>query len=87
MWVNNYQLIAVAVLLSLASTELYGNQDEAPSDELLEFLGEFQTQDGEWFDPLNLLDVKQSELQQDEIKHGDTIQTELKRNSEEQSDE
>jgi hypothetical protein len=92
MWDNKYRLIATLVLLSLPAVATAGDSDEAPSEELLEFLGEFQTQDGEWFDPLDLLEVKQSDLRQNEtnaseITQSDIKQTELKRNNEDQSDE
>jgi hypothetical protein len=32
--------------------------DESPSAELLEFLGEFTGEDGEWIDPLELDDAE-----------------------------
>lgn len=82
MSVSRYQLITAAILLSQAVAQAYGSSDEAPSEEFLEYLGEFQTQDGEWFDPLNLLEVKQNEIQQNE-----TRQTEIKSDNEGQSDE
>jgi len=87
-----YRLIAVAVLFGQAAIVTYTVADESPSEELLEFLGEFQTQDGKWIDPLDLMDVqhsemKSNELQQAESKHTKSKYTELKRNSEEQSDE
>jgi hypothetical protein len=86
-WVSKYQLMTAALLLSLAATAACANPDEAPSEELLEFLGEFQTGDGDWIDPLDLLDVSQSDIQQNDVPRGGTQQTELKRNNEEQSDE
>lgn len=86
MWAKQ-QLIAAAVLLNLAVVTAYADSDEIPSEELLEFLGEFQTQDGEWFDPMNLLTVKQADKSSSELQQGDTKQTDVKRNSEEQSDE
>jgi hypothetical protein len=39
--------------------------EELPSVELLEFLGGFETPEGEWFDPLLLLD--QHKPQQDKV--------------------
>lgn len=39
--------------------DLNANEDETPSMELLEFLGEWETQDGEWFDPVNFLDQQE----------------------------
>jgi hypothetical protein len=72
-WVNRYQLIATAMVLSLGATATYADSEDPPSAELLEFLGEFQTQEGEWFDPLNLLDVTPSDLQQNEAVPNKTI--------------
>lgn len=98
MWVNKNQLLAIAVLLGQAAAVASAMADEeAPSEEMLEFLGEFQTQDGEWFDPLNLLEVKQSDFQPEQIQQPDseqsatkpsaTKQTESVHYSEEHSDE
>jgi hypothetical protein len=86
-WVSKYQLMTAAMLLSLAATAVCANSDEAPSEELLEFLGEFQTGNGDWIDPFDLLDVSRSDIQQNDGPHDGTQQTELKRNNEEQSDE
>lgn len=59
-WVNKYQYFAALLLLSVA-TIAYADAEETPSMEFLEFLGEFQTEDGEWIDPINLMDMEQSE--------------------------
>jgi hypothetical protein len=42
---------------------------ELPSMELLEFLGGFETPDGEWLDPLMLADER--ERQQDDVVQDD----------------
>jgi hypothetical protein len=81
-WGNKHQLVALVVLLCLNAIEACVNADEAPSEEFLEYLGEFQTQDGEWIDPLNLQEVKQADIQQSQ-----SDQTEVKRDSEDKSDE
>ena len=63
------------LLLGLMSLAPAGAEDvaEEPSMELLEFLGDWETQDGEWLDPLQLLEEievetrqKQDEGQKDE---------------------
>jgi len=70
MWDKRYPLWATVVLLNLlfnAAAVADDNSDEAPSMELLEFLGEFQTQDGQWMDPVQFLETDQSEtLRSDE---------------------
>lgn len=49
-------VIFTVVLLCLASFTLNADDSEqAPSPELLEFLGEWETKDGEWFNPLWIL--------------------------------
>ncbi|WP_455210465.1 hypothetical protein [Kaarinaea lacus] len=60
MWVKKYQWFAALLLLNVVSIA-YAESEETLSMEFLEFLGEFQTEDGEWIDPLNLLDMGQSE--------------------------
>ena len=48
----------------------YAEDEDSLSMEFLEFLGEFQTDDGEWIDPLNLLDMEQREQKKDQ-EHDD----------------
>lgn len=86
MWAKP-QLIAATVLFCLAAMAAYADSGEAPGEELLEFLGEFQTQDGEWFDPMNLLTVNQSDISPRDSRQGEINQTDVKRDNEEQSDE
>ncbi|MCG8487831.1 MAG: hypothetical protein AB2551_21550 [Candidatus Thiodiazotropha sp.] len=45
--------------------EVQSGAEEAPSMELLEFLGGFETPEGEWLDPLMLVDDR--EAQQDDV--------------------
>jgi hypothetical protein len=59
-WANRYRIFAALVLLNIIVVA-HAENDDSPSMEFLEFLGEFQTDDGEWIDPLNLLDTEQSE--------------------------
>ena len=59
-WVNETRWIAALFLFGVSAIA-YAETDETPSMEFLEFLGEFQTEDGEWVDPLDLLDMEQSE--------------------------
>ena len=58
-------LIPLALIVLLVSVALDANaaSDENPSMELLEFLGEWQTKDGEWVDPMRFLTVKDSDLE------------------------
>ena len=61
-------LVPVAIfiiLLSLAFSAKAANDDK-PSMELLEFLGEWQTKDGEWVDPLRFLDINEDDLRQED---------------------
>ena len=59
-WVKTYQLFTALLLLHVVAAA-HAENDDSPSMEFLEFLGEFQTDDGEWTDPLKLLDMEQSE--------------------------
>ncbi|WP_455201367.1 hypothetical protein [Kaarinaea lacus] len=51
------------ILLSIAFEANAANGDSKPSMELLEFLGEWQTKDGDWVDPMRFLDVKEEDLE------------------------
>ena len=59
-WKNmNYRhklLLLSMILFSPISQAQNQQEDEAPSLELLEFLGEWETGDGEWLDPAELED-------------------------------
>jgi hypothetical protein len=60
------------VLLPLAASAA---EDEQPSMELLEFLGSWETKDGEWLDPVSmlsaLLDEDKAQQAQSEGKQND----------------
>ena len=62
-------LIPVALILLLLTIALdaRADSDEKPSMELLEFLGEWQTKDGEWVDPMRFLTVNDSDLDHDSV--------------------
>jgi hypothetical protein len=92
MWVKPFQQFATIVLLNawLVATAAAANEDtvEAPSMELLEFLGEFQTEDGEWIDPLDLLDMEQNEQPNEQPNEQQREKLrEKQRNDEDQSHE
>jgi len=55
----------IIILLSVAFEANAANDDTNPSMELLEFLGEWQTKDGDWVDPMRFLDVKEADLEKD----------------------
>ncbi len=54
-------VVALLTLLLIASAHADGSSTEQPSLEFLEFLGEFETQEGLWVDPLSLLDSEETE--------------------------
>ena len=62
-------LIPVALFVLLISIALDANaaDEEKPSMELLEFLGEWQTKDGEWVDPMRFLSVNDSDLDKNPV--------------------
>ena len=58
-------LLSFAMLLAFTSVKAE-SPGESPSDDLLDFLGQWQQVDGEWMDPTELQDI--SMLQQDRLK-------------------
>ena len=61
-------LIPIALIIILLSIALDANaasENTNPSMELLEFLGEWQTKDGDWVDPMRFLDVSETDLEKD----------------------
>ena len=69
--------LCLVLLLTIGSGQVSGQEqidlpgpDQPPSLELLEFLGEWQTDDGEWIDPAGLehLDLPTEEENHDESK-------------------
>jgi hypothetical protein len=61
-------IVFVSTGIAVAEESADGS-DEQPSMELLEFLGGFETPDGEWLDPLMLADER--ERRQDDVVQGD----------------
>ena len=55
--------IAVFVLLISIALDAKAANDERPSMELLEFLGEWQTDDGEWIDPMRFMIIAEEDLE------------------------
>lgn len=55
------------MILGLALQVARAASDEAPSMELLEFLGEFETKDGGWIDPFRFLGIESSALESEEF--------------------
>ena len=62
-------LIPAGLILLLVTIALDAKaaSDDKPSMELLEFLGEWQTKDGEWVDPMRFLSVKDEDLSKDPV--------------------
>ena len=50
-------LVAMVVLMNMSAFIARGAEQDPPSIELLEFLGEWETQDGNWVDPTEFKDV------------------------------
>lgn len=62
-----YKTLMLSIILQMAMSQAQADQArELPSDELLDFLGQWQKVDGEWMDPTELQDI--SMLQQDRLK-------------------
>ena len=66
---NRAKAEALALLLLIAGSgplpadEAERLAEETPSMELLEFLGDFETPEGEWFDPLGLVERTQGQAE------------------------
>lgn len=58
---------ALFLLLLTIAIDAKAASDDKPSMELLEFLGEWQTKDGEWVDPMRFLSMKDEDLNQDPV--------------------
>jgi len=73
-------LLVTASLALLSATAALADthHSEKPSLEFLEFLGEFETQDGLWVDPLSLLDTDVAETE---------TEIEIQSSNEDQDDE
>ncbi|WP_455366800.1 hypothetical protein [Kaarinaea lacus] len=53
------------ILLGIAIDAKAASDEGNPSMELLEFLGEWQTKDGEWVDPMRFLNVSDEDLEKE----------------------
>jgi len=53
----NRSLLLIAALLLCHSSTYGEQQEEIPSDELLDFLGQWEKVDDEWIDPTQLQDI------------------------------
>ena len=67
-WINMRVSRAVlALTLCVCSAQAQAaNEESEPDMALLEFLGEWETEDGEWLDPTSLEDIDDSGRQNDE---------------------
>ena len=48
-------MLFTAACMLLLSVSVFASEEDLPSTELLEFLGEWDTKEGDWFDPLWIL--------------------------------
>ena len=56
------EIVWLALLLFLPSLQLMaGEEEETPSIELLEFIGDWQTPEGDYFDPLILAEENETQ--------------------------
>ena len=60
-------IAVVGCCILFQSSPGFAEADNAPSAELLEFLGEWVATDGQWIDPLDLLEMDQSELTRESV--------------------
>ncbi len=70
----NYRLRLMLTVMTLFPAALYSEDRESaevPSIDFLEFLGEWQTSDGEWIDPNELNDEVYAELAEQNEKGQD----------------
>ena len=64
---RNIVCLALLILGALYATPAHCTDEEPPAMELLEFLAEFETEDGEWVDPTDLenMDIPEQEQSSD----------------------
>lgn len=67
---NRFLIGITSVWLVLPGTPLAAELEDPPNMDLLEFLGEWKTTDGQWMDPMIL-----SEMQEPEMRFTDTGDT------------
>ena len=58
----------VTVLFLVGMMSAYAQEVNAPSTEFLEFLGQWETDDGQWQDPIEMLEIEDADLQQSQYK-------------------
>jgi hypothetical protein len=64
-------LLCLGLLLGLSyNCTVWASDDNQPSMEFLEFLGEWETEDGEWVDP-QILESMDAEQQAEEAPYND----------------
>ncbi len=66
LWKYLIVLLGIFPLMAWAEPDV----GESPSLELLEFLGNWETEDGEWLDPIQLLEELEAESQTAEVEDG-----------------
>ena len=72
MWNNPVDSLEILLILSLAlSPNAFA--DEPPEMALLEFLGEWETNDGEWLDPSELEELPEL-TQTEEVQDDESVQ-------------
>lgn len=56
--------VAIAsILLTLLGNNVHADENKPPSMEFLEFLGEWESSDGQWMDPLTINELQENEMQ------------------------
>jgi hypothetical protein len=70
--IKGKSLLLLALLPALVPglVRAESEQTEAPSPELLEFLGSWEADDGQWLDPLELLDEIEAEAKTANVEEG-----------------
>ena len=59
-------LMAMILLMNVSAIPAQGAEQGSPSLELLEFLGEWETEDGKWVDPTEFKDVVHPDEEQED---------------------
>ena len=65
-------LLTIVLLIGLNASQVQGADKEQPSMELLEFLGSWETEGGEWIDPTELDDTTPPAEEQEDEKGKDS---------------
>lgn len=69
MWVKSLVLVSI-LFVSLSAGSARGDEEDPPSMEILEFLADWETDEGEWIDPTTLdqMSLPDQEQEDDEEK-------------------